>query len=93
MGVDIKNLETSFEDGDIIVAISTDKDIMQYIERASGIVVEEGGVTSHAAIVGLSFGIPVIVGAKDATKELKDGELITIDSDSGLIYRGAARVL
>lgn len=93
IGTDIKNLENTFEDGDIIVAIGTDKDIMKYIEKASGIVVEEGGVTSHAAIVGLSFGIPVIVGAKNATKEFTDGELITIDSDSGLIYRGEAKVL
>ena len=93
MGTDIENLEKTFEDGDIIVAISTDRDIMKYVERASGIVVEEGGLTSHAAIVGLSFGIPVIVGAKNATKEFKDGELITIDSDSGLIYRGKAKVL
>ena len=93
LGTDVKHLEETFEDGDIIVAISTDRDIMKYVERASGIVVEEGGLTSHAAIVGLSFGIPVIVGAKDATKEFKDGELITIDSDSGLIYRGEAKVL
>ena len=93
IGTDIENLEKTFEDGDIIVAISTDRDIMKYVERASGIVVEEGGLTSHAAIVGLSFGIPVIVGAKNATKEFKDGELITIDSDSGLIYRGKAKVL
>lgn len=93
LGTNVKHLEETFEDGDIIVAISTDRDIMKYVERASGIVTEEGGVTSHAAIVGLSFGIPVIVGAKDATKEFKDGELITIDSDSGLIYRGEAKVL
>ncbi len=93
IAIDINKLESSFEEGDIIVAISTDKDIMKYIEKASGIVVEEGGVTSHAAIVGLSLGIPVIVGAKNVTTEIKDGEIITIDSDSGLLYRGTAKVL
>lgn len=91
--IDIDKLESSFQDGDIIVAISTDKDVIKYIERSSGIVVEEGGVTSHAAIVGLNLGIPVIVGAKGATRELKDGETITIDSDSGLIYKGEAKIL
>lgn len=90
---DRRKLDESFRDGDIIVAVSTDRDIMKYIERSSGIVVEQGGYTSHAAIVGLSLGIPVIVGVENATKELRDGETITIDSDSGLIYKGEAKVL
>ena len=93
LAVDIKNLENTFKQGDIIVGVGTDKDVIKYIEKSSGIVVEEGGVTSHAAIVGLSLGIPVIVGAKNATKDIKDGEVITIDSDSGLVYRGKAQVL
>lgn len=93
LAVDIKDLENTFKSGDIIVGIGTDKDVIKYIEKSSGIVVEEGGVTSHAAIVGLSLGIPVIVGAKNATKEIKNGEIITIDSDSGLVYRGKAQVL
>ena len=89
----LDKLESSFEDGNIIVAVSTEKDLIKYMERSSGIITEEGGLTSHAAIVGLSLGIPVIVGAKGATKDLKDGETITMDSDSGLIYRGQAQVL
>lgn len=93
VGLNLDELKKTFKSGDILVATNTDKDIMEYIEKASGIIVEEGGVTSHAAIVGLSLGKPVIVGAKNATKEIKNGETITIDSDGGLIYRGEAQIL
>jgi pyruvate kinase len=79
--------------GDILVAVATDRDFMPAIERAGGIVTEEGGLTSHAAIVGLEFGIPVIVGVDGATAILPDGEVITIDGQRGLIYGGTARVL
>jgi len=89
----IKDLENKFEDGDIIVSIDTDKDMVSYMERASAIITEQGGLTSHAAIVGLNLGKPVIVGANDATKILKDGEIITVDSIRGLVYRGETTVL
>ncbi|MBC7106977.1 MAG: pyruvate kinase, partial [Firmicutes bacterium] len=79
--------------GDILVVAATDRDFMPAIERAGGIVTEEGGLTSHAAIVGLEFGIPVIVGVDGATAILPDGEVITIDGQRGLIYGGTARVL
>jgi pyruvate kinase len=55
--------------------------------------VEEGGITSHAAIVGISLGKPVIVGVDNAVKLFRDGQLITMDTVRGLIYSGAARVL
>ena len=50
------------QDGDILVAKTTDKDYLPAIKKASGMVVEASGLTSHAAVVGLSLGIPVIVG-------------------------------
>ncbi|MCD8510806.1 MAG: hypothetical protein LRY73_13690 [Bacillus sp. (in: Bacteria)] len=56
------------------------------------IVAEEGGLTSPTAIVGLSKGIPVIVGATGATSMLKDGEEVTVDPLRGLVYRGHAKV-
>ncbi|HAA09026.1 MAG TPA: hypothetical protein DCD98_04560, partial [Syntrophomonas sp.] len=49
--------------------------------------------TSNAAIMGLNAGIPVIVGAKDATSILKDGMLVTVDTLRGRVYRGLARAL
>lgn len=55
----------------------------------AAVVVEEGGLTSHAkAVVGINLGIPVIVGAKDATSLVKDGEIITVDSRQGVVYNG-----
>ena len=79
--------------GQILVTNATDKDMMDAIYKASALIVEEGGYTSHAAIVGLSLGIPVIVGAYDATTIIKDGQLITLDSDKGIVYSGRTRVL
>ncbi len=89
----VKGLEERFTDGDIIVTQSTDKDMVKFIERSSGIIIEQGGLTSHGAIVGLNLGKPTIVGAKDATSLLDNGELITLDSTTGFVYKGAARVL
>lgn len=89
----IEDLENNFEDGDILVAIDTDRDMVSFMEKASAIITEHGGLTSHAAIVGLNIGKPVIVGANDATKILKDGEIVTVDSIRGLVYRGETTVL
>ncbi len=79
--------------GDILVAASTDRDFVAAIQNAGAIITEEGGLTSHAAIVGLNLGIPAVVGVDGATKLLKDGGTITVDSMRGLIYRGATTVL
>jgi len=81
------------DDGNILVVNSTDKDMMEAIRKASGLVTEEGGLTSHAAVVGLSLGIPVIVGVDHLFDKVKDGELITIDSETGEIHQGHANVL
>ncbi|MFZ5642143.1 MAG: pyruvate kinase [Bacillota bacterium] len=79
--------------GDILVAPATDREYIPAIQKAGALITEFGGLTSHAAIVGLEFGIPVIVGVDDATKVLKDGETITVDGQRGLIYKGTAKVL
>lgn len=77
----------------ILVVKNTDKDYMPAIERASAVVVETGGLTSHAAVVGIAQGIPVIVGAENATTLIEDDEVITIDSRRGIIYRGATTTI
>jgi len=79
--------------GDILVTTATDRDFVPLMEKAAAVVAEEGGLTSHAAVVGLSLGLPVIVGAEGATGILKDGQIVTIDGTRGLVYRGEARVL
>ncbi|MCT4606620.1 MAG: pyruvate kinase [Marinisporobacter sp.] len=81
------------KEGDILVTIGTDKDMVPYMEKASAIIAEEGGLTSHAAVVGLNIEKPVIVGAINATKLLKDGQAVTVDGTSGLIYEGKIRIL
>lgn len=81
------------ESGYILVALGTDSGMMDVISRAKALVVEAGGITSHAAIVGLNLGIPVIVGVKNATCILTDGEKVTVDASIGHIYSGHERVL
>lgn len=79
--------------GDILVTQGTDRDMMPAIEKAGGIITVEGGLTSHAAVVGLSVGIPVIVGVDSALELLNDGQDVTIDGSKGDIYNGHASVL
>ena len=92
VGSNKEDLEKKFKDGDIIVCKCTDKDMVKYMEKASAIVVEQGGLTSHAAIVGLNLGKPTIVGATNATEIIKDGDTITVDAITGRIYNGEAKV-
>ncbi|WP_243291243.1 pyruvate kinase [Bacillus sp. FJAT-47783] len=80
-------------DGAILVTVGTDREMMESIEKAAAIVTEEGGLTSHAAVVGLSLGIPVIVGVENATTAVEDGLEITVDATQGMIYKGHASVL
>ena len=79
--------------GAILVTTSTDKDMMPAVEQASALVIEEGGLTSHAAVVGVSIGIPVIVGVNNATSILKDDQEVTVDAARGIVYNGHAIVL
>ncbi|MGC4376115.1 pyruvate kinase [Fictibacillus sp. Mic-4] len=88
-----KEAVEKMEDGGILVTIGTDREMMPAIERASAIITEEGGITSHAAIVGVSLGKPVIVGLNDATRLFKDGQVITVDASKGDIYEGRKNIL
>ena len=71
----------------------TDKEMNPYIEKASAIITEDGGMTSHAAIVGINLGKPVIVSATNILSSVEDGEIITVDTTRGAVYRGSSRVL
>ena len=77
----------------VLVVKSTDKDYMPAIEKASALVVEAGGLTSHAAVVAIAQGIPVVVGAENITSLVENGEVITVDSRRGIIYRGATTAI
>ncbi len=84
---------SDFNDGDIIVANETNNGYLPLLKRAGGIIVEEEGASSHAAIVGMTLDIPVITGAKGATRILKSGTVITMDANRGLVYSGVTKVL
>lgn len=93
VGSNVEKLRDKFKEGQILVCEYTDKDIVEFMEKASAIIVEQGGLTSHAAIVGLNLGKPTIVGAENATSLLKDGDIVTVDAVTGLVYEGEAKVL
>jgi pyruvate kinase len=80
---------TRFNQGDILIATETNVDYLEAIRKASAIVVEDEGLTCHAATIGLRLDIPVIVGVKDATGAIRSGTVITLDVQRGLIYSGA----
>ncbi len=86
-GMDVSN----FNPGDILVAPRTSADFVEAIRKAAGIITEEESLTSHAAVIGLRLGVPVIVGVKQATQMIRDGAIITLDLQRGLIYSGAVR--
>lgn len=80
------------KEGDILVTTATDREFMDILPKAAGIVAEEGGLTSHAAIVGLNLNKSTIIGVTGATEILKDGQVVTLDGSRGLIYKGHAQV-
>ena len=75
----------NYKDGDIIVINETSNRIMDQLKTASAIVCEKNGGNSHAAIVGLSRDIPVILGAQNATKILKSGAIVTVNGEDGVV--------
>ncbi|MDY6781874.1 MAG: pyruvate kinase [Cyanobacteriota bacterium] len=78
-----------FSAGEILIAPATNADYLDAIRKAAGIVTEEGSLTSHAAVIGLRLGIPVILGMERATDTIREGEILTLDSQRGLVYSGA----
>jgi len=73
--------------GDILVSIATDPDIVPAMKIAGAIVTEQGGITSHAAIVSRELGIPCVIGTKIATKIFKDGDMVEVDASKGIVKK------
>lgn len=76
------------EKGDVLVATQTNPDYVPAMKKASAIVTDSGGRTSHAAIVSRELGIPAVVGTNTATKKLKNGLSITVNGTKGEVYKG-----
>ena len=81
----LEELKTEFQPGMILVVPGTNNDMMPYLRQAAGVITEENGMGSHAAVVGLSLGLPVIVGAVGATRTLKDGMEVSMDCRNGSV--------
>jgi len=71
--------------GDILVAVTTNPALLPAMKKAAAIVTNEGGITSHAAIVSRELQIPCIVGAKNATRIFKDDQIVEVDAKHGII--------
>ncbi len=80
---------SKFKPGEILVTEMTTPDWVPAMKIASAIITNLGGKTCHAAIVSRELGVPCVVGTENATKILKDGDLVTVDGQRGLIFKGS----
>ena len=76
---------SKMNEGDILVSIATDPDIVPAMKKAAAFVTEQGGVTSHAAIVAREMNKPCVIGTKIATRVLKDGDMVEVDATKGIV--------
>lgn len=76
-----------FNPGDILVTSMTRPEFVPLMKKAAAVVTNEGGITCHAAIVSRELGIPCIIGTKIATKVLKEGDIVEVDGNKGIIRR------
>ena len=83
----VNNIEdiSKVNTGDIIVSINSSPAIMSALKKASAIVTDDGGITCHAAIVSRELNIPAVIGTKIATRVIKDGDLVEVDADKGVV--------
>ncbi len=90
---DTEKAEQIIEDGDIMVCRMTDRTMIPVMEKLAGMIILEGGFTSHAAISALNMKLPSVVGVGEAFDILEDGQLVTLDAAKGIVYDGKTRVL
>ena len=81
----LKKIMEMMSKGDILVAETTSPELMPACSKASAIVTNQGGMMSHAAIVSREMNIPCVVGTGNATDLIKDGDLIEVDGDNGIV--------
>ncbi|SFS71386.1 pyruvate kinase [Marininema halotolerans] len=88
VGTSPEEIRGKMKDGAILITPATDRDMMDSFERAAAVIVEEGGLTCHTAVVGINIGVPVVVGVQNATRIFGDGMQVTVDCERGHIYSG-----
>ncbi len=79
---------TRAQKGQILVTTMTTPDFVPAMKKVNGIITDKGGQTSHAAIVSRELGVPCVVGTKTATKDLKEGDIVTLNGTAGKIWKG-----
>ena len=78
---------SKFNAGDILLSTSTMPKIIPAMKKAAAIVTDSGGITCHAAIVSRELKVPCVIGTKIATKVLKDGDLVEVDAEKGIVRK------
>lgn len=73
------------KDGAVLVAINTTPDFVPVMKKAAAIVAEEGGITAHVSVVSREMGIPCVVGIRNITRILRDGDLVEVDAQQGIV--------
>ncbi len=82
-----RNHFSKVRSGDILVSTMTRPEFLPVMKKAGAIITEEGGITSHAAVVARELGIPCLVGIKNLTRLIRDGDLVEVDADHGRIRK------
>ena len=83
----LEEVQAKFHAGDVLVVPFTNNDMLEYMRQASAVITEDPGLNSHAAIVGLTLGKAVIVGAAGATRVLRDDVRVSVDCARGVVRR------
>ncbi|RMF55579.1 hypothetical protein D6745_01745, partial [Candidatus Woesearchaeota archaeon] len=83
----LRELRKTFKKGEILITQMTQPNVMDIASKASAIVTDEGGMLSHAAIISREFKIPCIVGTHFATETIKDGDLVEVDANKGIVRK------
>lgn len=83
----VKNVSelNKVKEGDVLVSQMTFPSFIMAMRRASAFVTDEGGITCHAAIISRELNKPCVIGTKIATKVLKDGDMVEVDADRGIV--------
>jgi len=89
--LDIEDVKRVNE-GDILVTTMTSPDMVPAMKKAAAIITDQGGVTSHAAIVSRELGIPCVIGTGEATKTLKEGQEVTVEGTTGKVFEGIIEI-
>ncbi|MFH0954891.1 MAG: PEP-utilizing enzyme [Candidatus Micrarchaeota archaeon] len=78
---------SKFKEGDVLITSMTRPEFVPLMRKAVAIITDEGGITSHAAIVARELGKPCIIGTQTATKAFKDGDLLEVNADHGMVKK------